>query len=255
MKFLVSYKHNMKIQEDMELDIYYNYQHNIDKLMKFVELAYPNRITIIMYPKDCNEFFANDLFLILNDFYSNSKKANFTVEFPFPLEDENLHKCRFPYFFSNPVNNYIDLQSYINLGVSDVIIDKDLLYDLNNVKTIASKHNVKIRAYIDSITVFNSYKDFFILPGDVSHAAKYIDILIMPSHSHYDIYRKGMFKGDVGRICSCPIHKYTNEDPVFKQLFYLKSNCKLKCLKGANCNYCKNCEEKYEIAFQNKHMQ
>ena len=246
MKYLISYKHDMKINDDMELIITYYHLGKIDKIIDFLKSIYPNRITIRINPADCNDFFNTDDCLALNKFYNEDEKANFTVEFPFPLDDEHLDMCNFPYFFQTSIDSYVKLQYYINLGVSDVIITEDLLYDLENVRKFTNQYNVKVRSYVNSFS-FNSFKDYFILPGDVSHAESFFDILIMPSTIHYNVYRKGTFKGDLKAFLDCPVGEYNDEDPLLKLLFDVKSRCKLKCLKGKNCKYCSSIAEKHQL--------
>lgn len=246
MKYSITYKHGMEIKDDMKLVIYY--ANNNEKLINFIQSVAPVEVDLVLNPVDINDFFNNLTHESLNKLAKDHpNEINFSVSFPYIPEDEFLNMCHFPYGFTIPIDSFNKLQYVTSLGVSSVIIDGDLMYYLSAVREYADKNKLEICAYTSAVYSLNSYKDFFILPGDVDRASHYIDTLLLPSSIHYSIYSSGKFKGDVSKIVTCPIGQYNDEDPFLKMLFDVKAHCGLKCLKGKVCNYCDNIKIKHEI--------
>ncbi len=247
MKFLVPYKKDNKIEPNMEVFIYYKHTNSTSKLIDFLKSVFPTRVTIVVSADLKDDFFNLD-YPILEAYYMTHPEAiNFTFEFE-SLPNGTTPFCKLPHFYSVTANNFIRLQFLLSLNVSDVIISEDLLYNLPVVREMAK--DVKIRSYIDGSIDIDPYKDFFIYPGDVQHAEPFIDILITPMTPLYDIYSKGMFKGDMSIFTKSPITQYDSDHPLLKLLFDVKCRCGLKCLKGNNCEYCTHLSEKYAAIAQ-----
>ena len=169
-----------------------------------------------------------------------------------------LKKYDIPFFFDLVVDHWDTLQSFCELGVSDVYIGNELGFDMMRVSEYCKRRKIRIRVYpniaqnsspIINYDVFNS---FFIRPEDQIQYEGLIDVLefygdLDKQEVYLSIYRNDQeWNGFVSDIIIGYIGEVMNNAvvPTFGQK---RTHCRKECIKpdGESCHIC---EEAYELA-------
>lgn len=95
------------------------------------------------------------------------------------------------------VPTYSCLESFINLGVSDVYIADDLCYNLKNVHDICQENNVQMRLILNQVPSMTldrgiNPKAPIFMPKDMDTINPYFDVLNLNAAYHM-IGRSSMF--------------------------------------------------------------
>lgn len=184
---------------------------------------------------------------------------------------QELKKNNIRFFFdaSLPVYNYTNLESFINLGVSDVYISDDLCYDMEEVSKICAAKNVSIRLILNHIPATSldkstNPKSPIYGPQDMDVILKYYDMFEFDCGEHYDwamfdvLYRawfvRKYWHGQLNEINSDVLLDYHN-DTIYPNFAEYKMTCGRRCSKRAS-NPCNKCEQTVALGkeFAGKHV-
>ena len=220
---------------------------------KFGELLdkFQNKIIILDINKDFSEI-DGKLLKYYNDKYNNLK-----VMFDFNNKEclEKVQKYKLPFFFSNYVTSFDQLDGYIKYNPTDMYICEELGFSLERISNVLHENNIKVRVFPNicqsSFIETESIKTFFIRPEDIDIYNQYVDVFELITDASrqaviYKIYKQKKWIGNINEII-----------PSFKEPIsnaYILNNfgkIRIKCNK--RCNYtspkkCNLCNEFIKIA-------
>lgn len=163
-------------------------------------------------------------------------------------------------FFFDPgsilVSDFCELASFIDMGVSDVYLGNDLVYNMKDVHDICESHGVKIRCTLNKIPMTTPGKNtdpksMVYRPQDIDILAAYYDVFEFYFEDKYDwakhnvLYRvffeQKKWNGEISELNSDVEFPY-NDKLVFPYITEYKVNCSRHCDRRANakCDRCGN---------------
>lgn len=172
---------------------------------------------------------------------------------------KELKERRINYFIDYkvfPATSFTSLSYLIDLGVSDVYIADDLMYNLKTTKEITDSHGIRTRMVLNRIpctmqSQLNQEKDPWFPPDSKDILDKYIDTAEFECGTPYNwhkfgVYYRAWFKnktwhGDLQEIIP-DLRVFIPNDALFdKELISYKVNCRKHCInKDSKCRRCEN---------------
>lgn len=229
-----------------ELEIKYNRKDAT--LLEFLEKYKEKRINIYINYEDILE---KDLLL----FKELKDKYNIVIETDLDLAiAQRLKDAEIPFFFSEYIVGWDELNGILDLGVTDVYIVEELCFELDKVAEIVHQKGARVRVFPNvaqsSWKGTAALKKFFIRPEDVDAYEPYIDTFEFwdGNHEHkknmdivlhkvYAIDKKWFGKlNEIIYGLDCDIDsRFTI--PRFAEM---RIKCNKRCIKGGSCNICDN---------------
>lgn len=247
--------HNRRNDFIQEFNVYYNEERNsFEKFLEFIELYKDKRINV--------EFSGNfpmgvvtSINKISDNVYVRLKTEQFVV-----IDELKINQCKFYFGPDNPVYNYASLESFINLGVTDVYPADDLLYNIQETKNYCQGKNIGMRLVLNKIPSTtidrgNTYKSQIYSPQNIDVLDKYFDAYEFDCGKRYDwakfdvLYRAWFerqgWNGDLSEI---------NDDlnlpypilSVMPEIVAIKMECGRRCNRR-EIPTCRKCEQYLEI--------
>lgn len=162
------------------------------------------------------------------------------------------------FFFDKdiPATNFCELASFIDLGVSDVYVNNDLVYHMTDVHEICESKGVKIRCILNRIPITAPNKNLnpksmVFRPQDIDVLAQYFDVFEFDCGDPYqwnkhDVYARTFFEkkkwnGDLSEI-NPDINFDFNDKRVIPAFTEFKLDCGRRCdsRPNAKCDRCGN---------------
>lgn len=253
MKYAIPFKLNNNFKKDLietEIVIEVDFKNPSDeeKLKYFIEQNQDKKIFIKLIPNYDPNIFESYIHFF-NDLYKDYQ--NFVVcGF---ISDLSLEKIKqdilYPYCNLTIAKDMKDIKEYLNLGVSEIYIQGDLLFNLEEVKALTKPYNVQIR-YLLNMPDFslkeedNPILTAFIRPEDIKAYEEYIDTIeIYENYQNsfntiLDIYTDQNWYGDLSILV--PWLPHINNKTILFNFASNRLNCKRKCLASGK-PHCKKC--------------
>lgn len=215
------------------------------KLVEFI-ISTDKRINIQL-KRECNLSTIKELDKFSKDIY-----IRLTKEFVYLIPQLVEQKIKFFFDSSIPACNFTTLQSFIALGVTDVYIQDDLMYDLYAVRKVCRNAGVNLRLVLNRINESNNFYAVpqetspFIRPNDIELMSKFFDTFEFDfPDKEWDIlsllYRVYFidrdWHGDLQEIIS-QLKTPINNKTLIPDFTMYKINCKRNCARGKGCNKC-----------------
>lgn len=253
MKYAIPFRLNNNFKEDLmktEIVIVVDFKSLSDeeKLKYFIEQNQDKKIFIKLISNYDPNIFESHIHFF-NDLYKDYQ--NFVVcGF---ISDLSLEKIKqdilYPYCNLTIAKNMKDIKEYLNLGVSEIYIQGDLLFNLEEIKALTKPYNIQIR-YLLNMPDFslkeedNPILTAFIRPEDIKAYEEYIDTIEI--YENYrnsfntilDIYTDQNWYGDLSILV--PWLPHINNKTILFNFASNRLNCKRKCLSGGK-PHCKKC--------------
>lgn len=188
-------------------------------------------------------------------FYINLIKEginNFVLQIPYNIDGARelaitLKMNNVSFYFIDAVTSWEQLNSFIECGVSDVLVSSSFAFNIKDIAEKCHKEGVQVRA-IPNIYQSAEYNDgsigFFIRPEAIDLYSKYIDIFELRCskdvcNTIYEIFAIDKeWYGDISEIITGAPKGIINRNIV--ELFDIaRTNCGKKCVRPKNnCNIC-----------------
>ena len=185
-------------------------------------------------------------FETLNNFVKEGAKIELGLE-----NINNKDKCKtynIPYFQTNIISNYWEVNNAIQNGVSKMRIGNDLFFDLENL----SRYNISLRTTanlaVNNINFINDngLKGTYIRPEDIEYYEQYIDTIdfwsdnLKTEETLLRIYKEDLnWPGNLSKLITGL--KVDIDNRVLPEEFaQIRINCKQKCMRNKTCNFCEN---------------
>lgn len=177
---------------------------------------------------------------------------NFVLQIPYHIEGARelattLKMNGVLFYFMDAVTSWEQLNSFIEDGVSDVLVSSSFAFNIKDIAEKCHKEGVQVRA-IPNVYQSAEYNDgsigFFIRPEAIDLYSKYIDIFELRCskdvcNTIYEIFAIDKeWYGDISEIIAGAPKGITNRNIV--ELFDIaRANCGKKCVKPKNsCDIC-----------------
>ena len=177
---------------------------------------------------------------------------NFVLQIPYNVEGARelaitLKMNGVSFYFIDAVTSWEQLNSFIECGVSDILVSSSFAFNIQDIAEKCHKEGVQVRA-IPNIYQSAEYNDgsigFFIRPEAIDLYSKYIDIFELRCskdvcNTIYEIFAIDKeWYGDISEIITGAPKGITNRNIV--ELFDIaRISCGKKCVKPKNsCNIC-----------------
>lgn len=230
---------------------------NFDKLMEFIDM-YPDTRINISFVNGLDKTMAKRLSRYSDNVYIRLQASDIGS---CPTLAENNIK----YFFDRSVSagTYASLDDFIALGVTDVYIVDDLVYNLKVMRKWSDEHNIKLRLILNRIpsvalSAGMNPKSPIFRPDDIDLFQEYFDCFEFAFEEYPDkVQLETMYKiwfedkkwyGELSEINTDIKFSFPNYSIIpFHRDF--KFNCCRKCEMKMN-NPCRKCTQIIEIANQ-----
>ncbi len=203
---------------------------------------HPNvRVNILLIQKDLNDKLEQQLSIL------GKVTTNYTVACSTFVELRKLLSKSIPAYLNFPITDWETFSALIDLGVSDILIDGPLGFQMDTINS--KKENTLIRVRPNespnaAICLEDNENTFFIRPEDLEVYNPFIDICEIFSDNKekemvlYNIYKRKSFNGDLSILV--PQLKISIQNPLITKNFAKsRLNCGQKCKSGkTNCQRC-----------------
>lgn len=180
--------------------------------------------------------------------YNEKLNGNFYVALPYTWENyKELQKAGLKYYVSYPVNNMFEFKTFVDAGVSFVLITAPLTHKLDKL----AAYNVALRMCPNVQALPPTAKDnvigSWIRPEDVDLYAKYIDTLEFWGKAQFAetslrIYKENKNWPDDLSILMPALGAHIDSRTVPPDAITARMNCGQRCLEGSNCRICHKLE-------------
>ena len=229
-------------------------RNNFEKLIEFVNMYRDKRINIECANPDVS--LLSKLLQFNKNLYLNITWFNTGVSTVNKIKDAG-----FGVYYSSacPAYSYKILRDYIELGVSDVYIAGDLLYNLPDVRKICVENKVRMRVVVNRISNFlwgfgvgQDPRDMFFRPEDMVLLDSIFDVFELDcTNENFDTLKQIWFEDkkwpDDLRIISPDLNFYVPNQSLPPDFTKYKINCGFKCASNPNSR-CRKCKQFVEIA-------
>ena len=180
--------------------------------------------------------------------FDQKLNGNFYVALPYAWTDYySLKEARLKYYLNYPVNNMYDFKTFVETGVSYVVITAPLTHKLDKLSNYHVKlrmcPNVQILPPTAKDTVIGSW----IRPEDVDAYSDYIDTLEFWGAPKFAatslrIYKEDKAWPDNLAILMPDLKVDIDSRTVPLDATKIRMNCGQRCLEGSNCCICHKLE-------------
>jgi hypothetical protein len=228
---------------------------NLDKLMDFIDV-YPDTRMNISFTNGLDKKMAKTLARYSDNVYIRLQPSDI-------IACQVLAEDNIKFFFDRSVsaNTYNSLEDFIALGVTDIYITDDLVYNLKVMRKWADEHHINLRLIVNRIpstalSAGNDYKSPIFRPEDMDILENYFDCFEFAFEEYPDKAQVGiMYKiwfedrkwfGELSEINSDIKFYFPNYSVIpFHRDF--KMNCTRRCDSRYD-NPCRKCSQLIEIA-------
>lgn len=201
------------------------------------------------------DIYTYDLFEKFEAFKDDNPDVDFAIILP--KYDSNLAKLcgqkELKFYFDVVVRDWETFNSFIQLGVSDIFLVEQMMFEIKDASAAAHKAGVRVRTFpniaqrkYDETT---SIKSFFIRPEDITLYEGLVDVMEIYTVEEinedvvFEIYREdkmwwGPLKEIIIGLASDIDGRY-----IIPRFGDRRLNCGRKCFKGQRCDVCETVEQ------------
>lgn len=251
-------RHNPRNDCTAEFDILYNVKTSrFEKLIEFVEEYKDKRINILFKGGELPINLIGSIHKFTDNVY-----VRLTVDQMRSIQELKKNKYRYFLDANCPAYNFTMLQSFAELGITDVYLADDLWYCMNTTKQFCDEHNIRIRLVTNRIPATTldrgiNYKVPLFAPINRELLDNYVDAYEFDCGNPFDwakfdvLYRAWFeregWNGDLMEI---------NDDlrlsfpllAIPQTITEHKLNCDLRCKRPTN--HCRKCQQYVDLGMK-----
>ena len=183
------------------------------------------------------------------------KHENLVIRLSTNMENmvKKLQEAGLPYFFSNYAKTADEVYSMIKRGATDVYVTENLGFNLKDIGFYCKSKRISVRV-IPNIAQYaagfgeevpDAYK-FFVRPEDVDLYDQYVNVfeIVCPNNKlsvTYEIYRNGVWTGDLGQLIIGLREPFYNSG-IVDYFGEARIKCQHRCMQE-KCQLCQNMKE------------
>lgn len=251
-KLAIPFQLNGELNDEIkEFNIlFYKSRNSIEDLIDFVQ-EYDNTRINLEFPEGIHMPTVKSINKVSDKIYIRVAPTDIT-------KAAELKENSYKFFFNQDmkVPTYSCLESFINLGVSDVYIADDLCYNLKNVHDICQENNVQMRLILNQVPSMTldrgiNPKAPIFMPKDMDTINPYFDVFEFECGLPYDwakfdvLYRAWFINkywhGQMSEINE-DVDMDFHCDAIHPSFTASKINCERRCCKRLS-NHCNKCED------------
>ena len=177
---------------------------------------------------------------------------NITLAVENPADIVNARNQGFDVFWSYPISSFQELRSFLAAGVSQVLLDAPLYFDLRAVKKICGDAQIRLvvnKCLNDYSFLSNGIQGTYVRPEDIKHYSEYVDHFEFDSktleqeRTLYKVYAEEQnWPGNLELLLTHLNYSVDNRgfdalDP--GNFAERRMNCQQACQRDANkCHFC-----------------
>lgn len=224
----------------------------LNDVLDYLKTHSNKRCNIILKDNEIPQYFYEQINLI------KAIAPNYTIAVNNFKILEKLLKENYNAYLAYPINDWETFMNLKELGVSDIIIDGALGFQMERIKQAKENINIRVSPTISLNATLappdspNEYS-FFIRPEDLHLYEDYIDIIdfqastAVQEKAYFDIYNRGYYDYDLS-ILVPHLHCKVPNPLISSKLFATnRLNCEQKC-KIPGKRFCSSCLTHFEIA-------
>ena len=250
MTFAIPFFRDFKYLENPSTDIQLNikYKPRLRELEDFLTKFSNYRINILIPQEDFDE--DRDLNFL---YMLYCKSPNLVAVFPYFTQEleQKVTSNGIPHFYNLPIVTWEDLNGFLSLNVTDVILDGEILFALKDLAPLVKASNKRIRCTCNQVSslwkIGDPLVDFFIQPEDIDFYSQYIDTFTFAADTplqkiniYYKIY--AVDKKWTGKLKDIIINYKGEQNSHLPSTFAEKRvRCNKNCIKnpGYTCRSCR----------------
>lgn len=225
------------LQQVEEITVFYK---DINTLFNYEEWGLLDKEIILKIPESTSIDW--DLIVAFNE------KMNITLR----LNDIHMTKEAknrgIKFFWNYPATNYYDIQALIQLGVSKIVLDTPLTFELPTVRTIVPSE-IELRmcanmAYGNYMIRKNGIRGSYVRPEDADYYGQWIDTLefmvdtLTKEAALFKVYHNDKnWPGNLNILINRLDYDVDNR-AIPEEFRINRCDCGQKCQKGKPCNSC-----------------
>jgi hypothetical protein len=253
-KIAIPYKHDINFSLNDKVKefniLFFKSKNKLEKLIDFID-AYPETRINIKFPEGIHIATLNAVNKITDNVYVRLRAQDIP-------EVEELKKNNIKFFFDAdcPAYNYSTLDSFINLGVTDVYLADDLCYNMSDISEYIHEKNIQLRLVLNRIpsTTLDrgiNVRSSIYMPKDFEKLNKYYDVFEFECGEpcdwvKFDVLYRAWFErqywhGQMSEI-NDDVFQDFHCDAIYPDFTEFKLNCERRCGKRL-ANPCRKCEQ------------
>ena len=257
MKYCMYFNKNSKYIDDVdELIIYYHANESEVALIPFLD-SRPEQ-TVILQIDNFEKEQEPEINKMLESAASRKNlKVGLAPGGLAPKLIDILLELEIPYFLTDSVQTIEQMYQYASYGVTEVVLGAALGFQLDKVKYVADKLNLKTRINYNCgmpgdpihLELMEPYWQFFIRPEDIDLYSQYLDTIIIPSvdpisfsDGIYKAYQEKKWNGKMNELFLFMPEGYDNRfmAPVWGER---RITCNRRCMYKDNCHLCETLKD------------
>lgn len=154
-----------------------------------------------------------------------------------------------PFYWVYPITSYYELNSALEAGVSEVLLNAPLYFDLPQVKKIVSKYNAEVRlianiCYYNYLMRADGVCGTYVRPEDVSVYEPYVNTLEFIAETYskeavlFEVYAiKKTWPGNLNLLLTnfnCQVDNRSIAD----EFAAARIQCRQDCMRRGGCDFC-----------------
>lgn len=165
-----------------------------------------------------------------------------------------------PSYLDFPVTDWETFSNLLSLGVTDILIDGPLGFDMEQINRRKGDVKIRVRPQLSinaSISFDDNDNSFFIRPEDIDTYAPFIDIIEIfcdnkeQEETVYKIYKKKSFNSDLSLLIK-HLNRFVPNKYIMPEFAAHRLNCGQICKKHpGRCQMCKNIFDCTDLVVKN----
>ena len=238
MKFSISNRQPKELREKAD-EIKMDYR-DIDTLVDLMDENITKKLVIVVSPDDKVDY---DKLAIY------AKGLNITIAVPDLLVGQEYKTRGIPFYWIYPITSYYELNSVLEAGASEVLLNAPLYFDLPQVKKIVSKYNAEVRLIANKccynyLMRADGVCGTYVRPEDVGAYEPYVDTLEFaaekPSEEAvlFEVYAiKKAWPGNLNLLLS-NLNCQVDNRSIPEEFAAARIQCRQDCMRRNNCDFC-----------------
>lgn len=226
------------------------YSNRLGDVFDYFKENHNKRCNIILKDNEISDYFYEQI-----DFIKATAKEYTIAVTRFEIL-KRLIKEGYNAYLAYPVSDWETFNNLKNLGVTDIIIDGALGFQMSSIAQAKGDIKIRVTPMLSSNAALSlpdspNENSFFIRPEDLKYYEDYIDIIEFQAETatqektYFEIYNRGFYDYDLTLLIRS-LHTKVPNPFIIKDFAPRRLNCRQKCQDPAG--YCVLCSNAFKIA-------
>lgn len=235
MKFSLSVRQPVdQLQQADEISIRYN---DINVLYDRLE-EMPNKEYVVYIPKGTTPDW--------QELKAFGDRCRLTIAISDLADAERCKQFRLPFFWAYPIGSYFELKGLFHLGVSQVVLDGPLYFDVANVHKMYP--GIKIRLFVNlchsgELPYPTGEAGTYVRPEDIHLYEPYVHMCafdtdtLSKERTLFEVYKKGEWNGNLNLLLH-NLNFNVDNRAIPAEFGPARLQCRQNCMRTGTCHLC-----------------